>query len=302
MLRRIAGLAALMALLLTGGVASAQERARIVVANHALQFFAERVVGDAAQVVMPVPSEVDPSFWRPSIADISEIQSADLILLNGAGFSAWVDRVSLPRSKVVNTSAAIEDRFIVTESITHSHGDGDEHSHEGIASYTWLDLSLASAQAQAIAVAILRKQIAPENEVQNALEQLQSDLMALDAETAQALAPFAGMAVIATHPRYQYFGRRYGLSISALEWEAGASPSAMQLQGLAKLVEATGAKTLLWEAAPPPAAFEATAALGLSNVVFEPLAKEPTGQSFLQAFSTGVRMLAASIPNNEATQ
>ncbi|MEM1318168.1 MAG: zinc ABC transporter substrate-binding protein, partial [Pseudomonadota bacterium] len=74
-LRPIAGIAAVIVLLLTAGVAIAQERPRIVATHYTLQYLAERIVGDTAQVVMPIPADVDPSFWRPSIADISEIQS-----------------------------------------------------------------------------------------------------------------------------------------------------------------------------------------------------------------------------------
>ena len=123
----------------------AEDRKHIVVVNYALQYFAERLTEGSVDVDFPVPRDVDPAFWRPAIADISRIQSADLILLNGAGFATWIDRVSLPRARVVNTSAAIEDKFIVTESITHSHGEGGAHSHEGLASYLWLDPSLAAA-------------------------------------------------------------------------------------------------------------------------------------------------------------
>ena len=128
----------------------AQERPLVVTVNYPIQYFASRLVEDDAEVRFPVPEGIDPSFWRPTIADISSIQSADLILLNGAGFATWIDRVSLPRSKTVDTSAEVRDRFISTETITHSHGDGGEHSHEGIASYIWLDPSIAIAQAEAI--------------------------------------------------------------------------------------------------------------------------------------------------------
>ena len=169
-------------LLLSVSVSQAQDYPRIVAVNYPLQYFAERLVGEAAEVEFPVAQGVDPSFWRPSIADISEIQSADLILLNGAGFATWVDQVTLPRSKTVNTSAAIEEQFIVTESITHSHGDGGEHSHEGLATYIWLDPTLAVAQAEAIAAALDARQIAPLDVIGSELETKRADLIAKDDE------------------------------------------------------------------------------------------------------------------------
>lgn len=274
------------------GSAAAQDRPRVIAANYALQYFADRLFGDTAGVVFPVPGDVDPSFWRPSIADISMIQSADLILLNGAGFATWVDRVSLPRSKVVNTTAAIEDKFIVTESITHSHGDGGEHSHEGLASYTWLDPSLAIAQAEAIATAITTRDLAPANQVDARLAELRADLDALDTQTRIALDGLGDVAIIVTHPRYQYFARRYGLSISALEWEAGAMPNEAEVADLQALADKTQAQILIWEAEPPAAAFELAEEMGLQNVIFSPLAHGVDGRSFLEQIESATSALS----------
>lgn len=279
-------------MILCAALASAQDRPRVVAVNYPLQYLAERLLGDTAEVVFPVPSDVDPSFWRPSIADISMIQGADLILLNGAGFSTWVDRVSLPRSKLVNTTSAIEDQLIVTESITHAHGDGGEHSHEGVAAYVWLDPTQAIAQAEAIAAAIAGRQLAPADEVYARFETLRAELEALDGDARAALAGLEDTAIIATHPRYQYFARRYGLSVASLEWGAGAMPDDAQLAELGALVDDTDARVLIWEAAPPAEAFAATKALGLRNIVFPPLAQTPGDADFLDAFAAALSALS----------
>ncbi|WP_333713130.1 metal ABC transporter substrate-binding protein [Yoonia sp.] len=273
-------------------LAHAQDRPRVVTVNYPLQYLAEALLGDAAEVDFPVPADVDPSFWRPAIADISAIQSADLIVLNGAAFATWVDRVTLPRSKVVNSTAAISDRFIVTESITHSHGAGDEHSHEGLASYTWLDPTLAIAQAEAIAAAITARGLAPQTDVADRLAALTSRLSALDAQASAGLAGLADVTMIATHPRYQYFARRYGLTIDALEWEAGATPTDAELADLQAMIAETGATVLIWEGEPDPAAFAATAALGLRNVVFPTLAHGIEDQSFADVMGAAIAALA----------
>ena len=279
-------------MLFVGTLASAQDRAQIVAVNYPLQFLAEQLAGDAADVTFPVPQDVDPSFWRPAISDISAVQAADLILLNGAGFATWVDRVSLPRSKLVNTSAAIEDQIIVTESITHSHGDGDTHSHEGLASYVWLDPGLAIAQAQAIAAALTARGLAPADEVTARLATLTTELESLDATAQSALQELSGATLIATHPRYHYFARRYGMSILSMEWDAGAMPDDRQLAELEALAAQSDATVLIWEAQPPDAALDATRALDLRNVVFPPLAHAVEGQTFLQGFAQALSDMA----------
>lgn len=277
------------------GSVAAQDRPRVIAVHHALHELAERLLGDGAEVMFPVPDGVDPSFWRPSISDISTIQSADLILLNGAGFAAWVDRVTLPRSRIVDTSAGFEAQYIVTESITHSHGDGGEHSHEGLASYTWLDLRQATAQAEAAATAALARGIGDEADVKERLAALTSELSALDQAAMDALKPAQGVAMIATHPRYQYFARRYALSIASLDWDAGAMPTEDQLATLADLAKETGARVLIWEAQPPEDAVRAAEALGLKSVVFEPWASGGGNGSFLDAYKAAVSAIAEAV-------
>lgn len=278
------------ATLLALSAASAQDRPRVVAVTYPLQFFAERLLGDAAEVVFPVPPETDPSFWRPSISDISSIQSADLIMLNGAGFATWIDRVSLPRSRVVNTSSAFSDQYIVTETITHSHGDGGEHSHEGLANYIWLDPALAGQQAGAIAAAAVRRGLVPQDAADARLAALQADLSAL----AEAAVPATEAVFIATHPRYQYLARAFGLRIEALEWEAGAAPDAAQLADLQAKMDGSGATVLIWEAEPPAASREAVQAMGLTSVIFPPLAHAPARGDYLSAMQKALSDLASA--------
>jgi len=83
-MRLLASLLSAGLILLGATAATAQDPTRVVAVNYALKYFAERLLEDEAEVIFPVPQDVDPSFWRPSIADISQVQSADLILLNGA--------------------------------------------------------------------------------------------------------------------------------------------------------------------------------------------------------------------------
>ena len=203
--------------------------------------------------------------------------------------------MSLPRSRVVNTSAAIEDQFIVTESITHSHGDGGEHSHEGLASYVWLDPVLAIAQADAIASAVIARDLGAAQDVEARLDMLRSELTELDAMAQEVLSSVQDVTIVATHPRYQYFARRYGLSVISLEWEAGAMPGDDAISELAQIVEENDARILIWEAEPPVAAIEAAQSLGLQSVVFNPWASQGAAGSFLDAYKTAVSGIAGAM-------
>src|SRR5688572_2484534 len=137
-----------------GSAAKRSGKLDVLVDSYALAYFAERIGGDLAGVSFPAPAGADPSFWKPDAETIALYQQADLILINGAGFAAWIDTATLPGSRVVDTSAAITAQLLPLEgAVTHSHGGMGEHSHSGYATRLWLDPTLAAAQATAIATA-----------------------------------------------------------------------------------------------------------------------------------------------------
>ncbi len=282
-----------LALVVLASGAAAQDRPVVATVSYPLAYFAERLGGDAIEVMFNVPEGQDPAFWRPGLVQISEIQSADLIALNGAGFAEWVTKVSLPRSRLVDTSDGFSDGYIQTESITHSHGADGEHSHTGTASYTWLDFGQAAEQAASLAEAMERR-LPGLGRIEDRLSDLISDLKSLDREAAEIGEALSGRAILATHPRYQYFARAYGLEIEALDWEAGAMPSEAQWNDLAALAKATDASLLIWEAAPPGQAVTRAEEIGLTSVVFPPLAHSAAEGNFLSIMSTTLEDLSRS--------
>ena len=277
------------------GLLTAQSRLTVAAVNYPLAYFAERSGGELAEVLFPVPSGTDPSFWRPGIADISAFQGADVILLNGGGFADWTARTTLPRSRLVMTSSAFEDQFIATETVTHSHGDGGEHSHTGTANYFWLDFDLATQQAQAIADAMIRRAPEAEDTLTSNLQALQTDLANLG-DAARALGDAATETpIIASHPRYQYLARAYNLSIASVDWDAADEPSEAQFQSLEGLVAEQNAKVFVWEAEPNENALAQIEALGMTNAVVPPLANAPDAGDFVSVMETSLNALRSAI-------
>ena len=274
--------------------AVAQDKPVVAAVNYPLAWMAERLGGDAVEILFPVPEDRDPSFWRPGLSDIAAIQQADVIALNGAGFATWTERTSLPRSRVVDTAAAFKDALIATQSVTHNHGADGEHSHTGTASYTWLDFSQAAQQAEALASMMQRRLPELRDGLAESSPQLVGELKALDADARGALAGLKDTTILATHPRYQYFARAYGLDIAALEWDAGAMPDADQWPVLERMMAETGARVLIWEARPPEDAIVKADALGLQSVVFSPLAGLPRDGDFLTIMRDQIADLAAA--------
>ena len=134
---------------------------QVVSVNYPLHYFAQRIGGDFIQAVYPIPADGDPAYWKPDEKAIGIYQKADLILDNGADYAKWMSKVSLPTSRIINTSNAFKDEYIqLTMGTTHSHGPEGDHVHKGYAFTTWLNLKLAIEQADAIKTRLI--QVLPE--------------------------------------------------------------------------------------------------------------------------------------------
>jgi zinc transport system substrate-binding protein len=281
-MRRCLSSTLLLLLLASSPAATAADRLAVYTVNAPLAYFAERIGGDAVEVVFPAPPDRDPAFWRPSIAVIAEYQAADLVLLNGADYAAWTQKTSLPRAKLVDTSRAFADQLIVTQNaVTHSHGPEGEHSHAATASITWLDFDQAAQQARAIADALKRRLPEQAAALEEGMTALEADLRALDQRAMAIGKSAAGTPLIASHPRYQYLARRYGLNIESVEWEAGETPGPEQLAALDALRKDHPARWMLWEALPSDGAIALLEERGMESIVFSPAANVGPDGDFL---------------------
>ena len=272
--------------------ARAADLPRVYAVNAPLADFASRIAGDAATVVFPVPEGTDPAFWRPSIAEVAEIQAADLILLNGASYAQWTEKTSLPRSRIVDTSRAFTDDLIAAEGVVHSHGDDGEHSHTGTASITWLDYAQAAMQAQTIADALAKRLPEHADAFAANLDALKGDLAALDAEAQRVGASASGIGMIASHPLYQYFARAYDLEVQSLDLDPSETPTEEQWTELDELKNDDGPTIMLWEAEPLPETRERLEGSGIAVVVFPTLAND-RGDFVAQSRESLARLQAA---------
>lgn len=284
---------AMLALVLSGGwpaaAVSADAPLEVYVVNYPLQYFATRIGGEHAHVVFPAPADVDPAFWRPSTDTVAAYQSADLILLNGADYAKWLNVVSLPGRKLVNTSAQLKDRYIqLSEAFTHSHGGGAEHSHGGVAFTTWLDLDFAAAQARRIAEAFSRARPEQQQVFEGNLATLVSDLMALDRELRELSKTRPGLPFIGSHPVYDYLARRYGLNIHSVHWEPDQVPAEQAWENLQSMLQSHPAGWMIWEGEPVAESVEKLQQIGVQSLVFDPCGNRPNEGDFLSVMRGNV--------------
>jgi len=252
-------------------------RLQVWVTFYPTQYFAERIGAGRIDVILPLPPDDDPVFWRPGPEVIARYQAADLVVLNGAGFERWVDTASLPLSRVVETARAIDGELMRYEdAITHRHGPAGEHSHEGVDGHTWVDPVNAKAQARAILSALQRALPHGAAELERNFAALARDLDDLDARIRQLAARLEGRRLLASHPAYQYLKRRYALDLDSLDFNPEEMPSDEALAALRDDLVRRPARLLLWESPPRDEVAERLRRdLGLHSVEFSPCERPP---------------------------
>ena len=270
----------------------------VYVVNYPLGYFAERIGGPHVKVTFPAPTDVDPAFWKPDAAQIAAYQKADLILLNGASYAKWVRRVSLPSSRMVDTSAGFADDYIpISGQTTHNHGPGGEHRHGDVAFTTWLDPLQAIVQAKAIRDALIRLRPKVSGDFEQRFAALETDLRELDERLAAAVAAGDSQPLVVSHPVYQYFIRRYGIDGYAVHWEPDAMPTAEQWQELGRLLAQHPARLMVWEGTPDPQTVAELKVRGLDSVVFDPCGNLPDDGDYLSVMGDNLRRLSeATVP------
>jgi len=263
----------------------------VSVSNYPLQYFAERL---APWVDVQFPAHVvgDPAYWRPSAQDISSMQEADLVILNGASYESWLANVSLSQAKLVDTSQGVTDKLIALAGhTTHSHGLEGEHEHADIAFTLWLDLTLAQAQIEALSGALASKWPLRRAEIKESATALIAELEALDSQLKAVVSRAADRPVLFSHPVYQYLEKRYGINGQSLHWEPDAMPDEAMWQEVQDLLKRHPAKWMIWEGQPLPEIVTKLAEIDIQSVIFDPCASKPEQGDFMSVMKQNVAEL-----------
>ena len=277
----------------TATVDVTKTRPLIIASNFPLYFFAREIAGDSAEVIFP-SMEGDPVNWKPGSEAIARMQSADLVILNGAGYEAWLGWVSLPDDILLDTSAGISDRLIPLEGETiHQHGPAGEHSHQGFAFTIWLDPTLAMKQSSVIEQAI--SELVPENQQAHRarLAGLQARLAALDEELRIVFETVGDGAIVFSHPVYQYLAARYGLNGVSVHWEPGEDPGIKAWIDFREVLRSHAAELMIWEDEPGDVTAGQLEQFGIQPIPFHTASNLPEGSDYFDVMKANVDRLNA---------
>ena len=270
----------------------AQDMPTVAAVNAPLAYMARVLGGPGVDIVFPVPHNIDPAYWDPEPEDIQQYQQSDLVLLNGAGYAGWIEKQVLPRARLVDTTAAVRDRFVQANGpeAAHRHGPEGEHSHGGgVAITTWLDPQIAAAQVEAVAAAMSARWPGMADDIASRKTGLLGEIDQMDDAFRSFFKELSDRQVLASHPVYQYLDRAYLGHMEALHWEPDQFPSASEWAAFETRLASDASPVMIWEDAPLPETAQKLQDLGVEVVVLRPLANADAATPLFKALADQLR-------------
>jgi len=185
----------------TNNLSTYTPRLKVAASFYPMYEFVKQVGGNRVEVSTLIPIGVEPHDFEPTIQQIQNAQTADMMVINGAGMEgSWIKK--------------IDARFLVDASQgIKLLGSNESGAHVGGTDpHTWLDPILAKQQVEKIREGFVK--IDPNGAAyynDNAKKYI-GKLDALDASIKAAFSNCSKKDFIAFHNAFSYFAKRYGLN------------------------------------------------------------------------------------------
>ncbi|WP_124710248.1 metal ABC transporter solute-binding protein, Zn/Mn family [Gordonia insulae] len=134
------------------GGGSASGTPTVVTSTNVWGSVASAVAGDKATVTsLYTNAEGDPHEFEPSASDTASVADADVVVLNGGHYDAYME------SAIEGTDVTSVNAFEILEGDSHDHAAGDDHDHSSMNEHVFYDLEVVGQVATKVGDALAEK-------------------------------------------------------------------------------------------------------------------------------------------------
>ncbi|WP_370221395.1 metal ABC transporter substrate-binding protein [Cytobacillus sp.] len=246
---------------------NSSNKTKVYTTVYPLQYFTERIGGDALEVETIYPPGSDEHTFEPSQKDMMKLADSDLFIFIGLGLEGFVENAkeTLKNEKVKMVAAGENIEFVHSdenhdpahEDEGHSdeaeheeehadeHGaeseeghdhegeseEGHDHNHGDIDPHVWLDPLYSKELAESIKDALVEKMPEQKEQFEQNYLELAEELDNLHNEFEQTVQNAVHKEFIVSHAAYGYWEDRYGLDqISVSGLNSSSEPTQKELQ------------------------------------------------------------------------
>lgn len=254
---------------LLGGAKNADSE--VAASFYPLYFFASEIAKDKARVSNITPAGVEPHDYDPTPSDIARIQKSKLLIVNGAGFEPWLDKIrgELDGVIIIDTSEGVG-----LEEGRHEDEDDEEREDESsMDPHIWLNPQLAKLQVDKILQGFMEFDPGSKDFYEANAEELRQKLDELDNKFKQGLSVCEKNSFVTSHAAFGYLASAYNLTqvpISGLSPDEEPSPA--QMAAVTRFVRENNIKYIFFETLVSPKLSETIAKeVGAQTLVLDPV-------------------------------
>lgn len=262
---------ALPALSACGAGAAGDGRPQVVASFYPLQFVADRIAGDHAEVTNLTNPGAEPHELELTPRQTVHLSQSDVVLYE-KGLQPAVDRQianDTPKHAINVTS------IVSLSAVPPGLGDETAKTSSGAAGdpHFWQDPTLLAKVADSFAATMEKVDPTHAADYRANNDALQADLAALDQDFKNGLAHCQSRTLVVSHDAFEYLGRRYDLKVYPIAGiSPDAEPSPKHLNELADLIRTDKITTVFSERLASPKLADALANdLGITTAVLDPI-------------------------------
>lgn len=217
-----------------------QNKTKVVTSFYPLYFFAREIGKELIQISNLTPAGSEPHDYEPTTDNIRQIEESDLLIINGAGFEPWFNKL---QNDLINQPIKI---VPIGENITMLNWQ--ENGQKIPDPHFWLDPLLARQIVKIITDALIAIDPVHTSSYNTNSLILQEKLNDLDREFTQSLRNCKKKYVVTSHAAFGYLTARYELKQVAIQGIVpDEDPSPQNLAEISKLVKANNIQYIFFE-------------------------------------------------------
>ncbi len=282
-----------------GGGSGSGGGLQVVAAFYPLQYVAQEVAGDRAEVANLTRPGGEPHDLEIAPAETARIVDADVLVVE-SGFQPAVDDAVeqnatgevVDAAEVVGLLPAGEEH--AGES-AEEHAEEEGHDHGDVDPHFWQDPERMARLADAVADRLAQADPDHADEYAANAERLRGELTDLDTAYAEGLADCERSTVVVSHDAFGYL-EKYGLTMEPIAGlSPGAEPTPADLARLQDLIGTDGITTVFSERLVSPRLSESLARdSGVETAVLDPiegLSDQTADQDYLSLMRSNLAAL-----------
>ena len=221
---------------------------------YPLQYFAERIGGEAVEVASIYPTGANEHTFEPTQKDMMVLADADLFFYIGLGLEGFVENAQKTLAKehvqMIPTIDSVPDELL--EESDHSHEetaeDHEEHDHGNVDTHVWISPKISQNLAQSIKDALIEAAPEQKESFEKNYNQLITELEQLDEEYATMAQNTANKTFFVSHAAFGYIANTYGLEQVAIAGlNSQDEPSQKELTKIIDLAKNKKVEYILFE-------------------------------------------------------